>query len=62
MRQPNVARNKAIVILRKADHQLFSFAVLAQLFGVKRDFIHRIFHRDKDKYRLSEKTAELTGK
>jgi hypothetical protein len=52
MRKPNVIRNKAIVLLKKADSQFFSFAVLAQLLGVKRDFAHRVYHRDKGIYHL----------
>ena len=50
MRQPNVARNKAIVILHEADQQLFSFGVLAQLLGLKRGLAHKIYHRDKALY------------
>lgn len=52
---PKVARNKAVVILRKADPQFFSYAVLANLFNVKRDYIHRVYHRDEKKYHLPEK-------
>lgn len=62
MQTPKVARNKAVVILRKADPQFFSFAVLSQLLGVKRDFIHRVYHRDKDKFHLPSETAAIADK
>lgn len=60
MRQPNVARNKAIVILHEADQQLFSFGVLAQLLGLRRGQAHKIYHRDKGLYRTdSEKPKNI---
>lgn len=43
-------RNKAIVILHKADPQLFSFGVLGLLLGLRRGQAHKIYHRDKDLY------------
>ena len=57
---PKVARNKAVVLLKKADPQFFSFAVLANLFKVKRDFVHRVYHRDKDKYHIVSDQAVVT--
>jgi hypothetical protein len=62
MMNPKGARNKAVVILKKADPEFFSFAVLANLFKVKRDFVHRVFHRDKDKYHLNSETPVIAVK
>lgn len=59
---PKVARNKAVVILKKADPEFFSFTVLANLFKVKRDFIHRVYHRDKDKYLLPSEIPVIAAK
>lgn len=62
MRQPNVARNKAIVILHQADPQLFSFGVLSHLLGLKRGLAHKIYHRDKPKYKSDSDKASNTKK
>lgn len=50
MRQANVLRNKAIVILHREDPETFTFGVLAKFLGLKRNVAHKVYHRDKDLY------------
>jgi hypothetical protein len=61
MRQPETIRNKAIVVLRKADPKVFSFGHLSDLFGVEKSMIHKVFYRDKDKYTLPNETIVNKG-
>jgi hypothetical protein len=48
-------RNKAIVVLKKADPETFSFQVLGDLLNISKQTVHEIFERDKNKYHLSRK-------
>ncbi len=63
MREANVARNKAIVILHQADPQFFTFGVLSNILGLRRGQAHKIFHRDKSLYKVdSGKTVNASEK
>lgn len=55
MSAQNIERNKAIVLLRKIDPDAYSYGVLANIFGLTRVAIVRIYYRDKDRYLLPEK-------
>jgi hypothetical protein len=57
MRQQNVMRNRAIVVLRKVDPKMFSFGHLSELFGVQKHVIHKVFERDKGKYELAVESS-----
>lgn len=61
MRKQETIRNKAIVILRKADPAVFSFGQLSELFGVQKSMIHKVFSRDKGKYMLPNEPTVNTG-
>ena len=57
MREQNVIRNRAIVVLRKLDPKMYSYGHLSELFDVQKHVVHKVFHRDEDKYDLQGKIA-----
>ena len=61
MRQENVIRNMAVVILRKANPKVYSFGNLAQLFSVQKHMVHKVYLRDKDKYQLPDESIKNKG-
>ena len=61
MRQENVIRNMAVVILRKANPKVFSFGNLGQLFNVQKHVAHKVYLRDKGKYGLPNENIVNKG-
>lgn len=51
----NEPRNKAIVVLKKVDPVTYSFKVIGDLLGIKRQTAHEIWERDKKKYKIAVK-------
>ncbi len=43
-------RNMAIVVLRKFNSAIFTFAALGQIFGINKTVVEDIYKRDEQKY------------